>query len=72
MTPGRRRGSEMKHTPNDTIYKLIEQRDGLLEACKEAFTLSCLRAESRKKWTIRDQAVHDMLKHTIAKAEGRE
>lgn len=30
----RKEAHAMKHTPNDTIYKLLEQREMLLEACK--------------------------------------
>ena len=49
---------------------LLAQRAALIEACREAFEESCRRSESNRKWTVRDQRVHEQLKAALALAEG--
>ena len=42
----------------------------LVEALGVAFSLSCERAESRRKWTQRDQAAHDTISAALELAKG--
>jgi hypothetical protein len=50
--------------------RLIAAAPELLEAVKMAFQLSCDRSETGRKWTSRDQTVHELLKAVLSKAEG--
>lgn len=53
------------------IVRAVNAHEELLRAAHAALNLSVERAESRKKWTVRDQQVHEMLEKAIARAEGK-
>ncbi len=47
------------------IDRLIGENMALVEACKAAFGISCERAQTRRKWTVKDQLIHDQLKAAL-------
>ncbi len=54
-------------TPNDTIYRLLEEKEKLLEACKVAFE----RLTDNDMVLLGSYGLTKQLERAIAKAEGR-
>ena len=53
------------------IVQAVNTFDETRAALEAAYANSCHRADTRQKWTARDQSVHEAIKAVLAKMEGR-
>ena len=49
----------------EELYEARQQRDALRKVCGAAFGVSCERSQTRRKWTVKDQLIHDQLKKAV-------